>query len=162
MVIMWRYVTGAIAALLITTAGMLLWTSLAGTKSVIGPPPEADARLGPTDVTAPLEASEKTREQRRFLRYDADENGAVSRDEFLVARKKSYARLDLDGDGKLSFDEYAAKATKKFASSDRDRTGSLTPSEFLSTRVARKLLAKGNCPPSLRATNVANPIEDDS
>ena len=159
---MWRYVTGAIAALLITMAGMLLWSSLAGTKSDIGPaPPDVDAPLGLADVTAPLEASEKTREQRRFSRYDADQNGAVSRDEFLLSRRKSYARLDLDGDGKLSFEEYAVKATKKFASSDRDRTGGLTPSEFLSTRVARKSLPKGNCPPTLRTTNAANAADDD-
>ena len=160
---MWRYVTGAIAALLITMAGMLLWSSMAGTKSGIGSaPPEADARLGPTDVTAPLEASEKTREQRRFSRYDADQNGAVSRDEFLLSRRKTYARLDLDGDGKLSFEEYAAKTTKKFASSDRDHTGALTPSEFLSTRVARKSLPKGNCPPSLRAPVAADAGADDN
>ena len=159
---MWRYVTGAIAALLITTAGTLLWSSLAGTKSAIGPvPAEAEAALGATDVTAPLEASEKTREQRRFSRFDADQSGAVSREEFLQSRRKSYARLDLDGDGKLSFEEYAVKATKKFANSDRDRTGALTPSEFLSTRVARKALARGNCPPSLRTTNATNAIDDD-
>ncbi len=160
---MWRYVTGAIAALLITTAGMLLWSSLAGTKSDIGSvPSEANAALGPVDVTAPLEASEKTREQRRFSRYDADQNGAVSRDEFLLSRRKSYARLDLDGDGKLSFEEYAVKTTKKFASSDRDHTGALTQAEFLSTRVARKSLPKGSCPPPLRGPLAADAGDDDN
>lgn len=149
---MWRYVAGAIAALLVTTAGMLLWSSLAGTNTVIGaPPPAGTAPLEAVDVSAPLEASEKTREQRRFSRYDTDENGAVSREEYLLSRRKSYARLDLDGDGKLSFEEYAAKAVKKFAGADRDRTGALTPSEFLATRVARKSGPKGNCPPPLRA-----------
>ncbi len=160
---MWRYVTGAIAALLITMAGTLLWSSLAGTKSDIGPvPSEANAAMGPVDVTAPLEASEKTREQRRFSRYDADQNGAVSRDEFLLSRRKSYARLDLDGDGKLSFEEYAVKTTKKFASSDRDHTGALTQAEFLSTRVARKSLPKGNCPPPLPGPVAADAGDDDN
>ena len=158
---MWRYVAGAIAALLVTTAGMLLWSSFAGTKSLVGAPPSAStAPLGAVDVSAPLEASERTREQRRFSRYDADENGAVSREEYLVSRRKSYARLDLDGDGKLSFEEYAAKAGKKFASADRDRTGALTPGEFLATRVARKFGSKGNCPPPLRAAPDAG--DDDS
>lgn len=157
---MWRYVAGALAALLVTTAGMLLWSSLAGTKSLVGaPPPAANAPLGPVDVSAPLEASEKTREQRRFARYDADENGAVSREEYLQSRRKAYARLDLNGDGKLSFDEYAAKAVKKFAGADRDRTGVLTPVEFLATRVARKSGPKGNCPPPLRAS--ANTGDED-
>lgn len=158
---MWRYVAGGIAALLVMTAGTLLWSSWAGTKSLVGAPPSAaNAPLGPVDVAAPLEASEKTREQRRFSRYDADENGAVSRDEYLLSRRKSYARLDLDGDGKLSFEEYAAKAGKKFAGADRDRTGTLTPGEFLATRVARKFGAKCNCPPPLRAT--ADAGDDDS
>ncbi|MFO1241360.1 MAG: histidine kinase [Sphingomonadaceae bacterium] len=152
---MWRYVGGGIAALLLTVAGMLFWSSQAGTKSLLGTPPAArDEPLGIADVGAPLEASERTREQRRFSRYDADENGAVSRDEYLQSRRKSYARLDLDGDGKLSFEEYAAKAVKKFASADRDKTGALTPAEFLATRVARKPGVKGNCPPPpLRANS---------
>lgn len=158
---MWRYVAGAIAALLLTVAGMLFWSSQAGTKRLLGAPPSAgNAPLGPVDVAAPLEASEKTREQRRFSRYDADENGAVSREEYLQSRRKSYARLDLDGDGKLSFEEYAAKAVKKFSGADRDRTGTLTPSEFLATRVARKFGSKGNCPPPLRAP--AETGDDDS
>lgn len=160
-VIMWRYVTGAISALLLTMAGALLWSSLAGTKASIGQaPPESDAPLGLADVNAPLEASERTREQRRFSRYDADQNGAVSRDEYLLSRRKTYARLDLDGDGKLSFEEYAVKATKKFAGADRDRTGVLTPAEFLSTRVARKSSPKGNCPPPLRAPVTADADDD--
>lgn len=149
---MWRYVAGAIAALLATTAGMLMWSSLAGTKSLVsGPPTARNAPLGPVDVAAPLEASEKTREQRRFSRYDADQSGVVSRDEYLLSRRKAYSRLDLDGDGKLSFEEYAAKAVKKFSGADRDRSGTLTPGEFLTTRVARKSGPKGNCPPPLRA-----------
>ena len=158
---MWRYVAGGIAALLVMTAGTLLWSSLAGTKKLVGAPPSAaNAPLGPVDVAAPLEAVEKTREQKRFSRYDADENGAVSREEYLLSRRKSYARLDLDGDGKLSFEEYAAKAVKKFTGADRDRTGTLTPGEFLATRVARKSGPKGNCPPPLRVT--AETGDDDS
>jgi len=158
---MWRYVAGGMAALLAMVAGTLLWSGLAGTKSLVGAPPSAaNAPLGPVDVAAPLEASEKTREQRRFSRYDADENGAVSREEYLLTRRKSYSRLDLDGDGKLSFEEYAAKAVKKFASADRDRTGALTPGEFLATRVARKSGPKGNCPPPLRVAAEAG--DDDS
>lgn len=145
---MWRYVAGAFAALLLSVAGMLFWSSQADTKSILGAPPASEqAPLGAVDVAAPLEASDRTREKSRFSRYDADENGSVSREEYLQSRRKSYARLDLDGDGKLSFDEYAAKAIKKFASVDRDRTGALTPAEFLATRVVRKTGPKGNCPP---------------
>ena len=158
---MWRYLAGACAAILLTVAGMLFWSSQARTKNLLGAPPVPKVEpLGIVDVAAPLEASERTREQRRFSRYDADENGAVSRDEYLQSRKKSYARLDLDGDGKLSFEEYAAKAVKKFASADRDRTGVLSPAEFLATRVARKPGARANCPPPPLRTNSGNEDDD--
>ena len=97
---MWRYVAGAFAALLLSVAGMLFWSSQAGTKSILGAPPASEqAPLGAVDVAAPLEASDRTREKSRFSRYDADENGSVSREEYLQSRRKSYARLDLDGDG---------------------------------------------------------------
>ena len=150
---MWRYLAGAISVFLVMIAGTLIWSSFAGTKSIIGPPPRAgSARLGAIDVNPPLEASDKTREQKRFSRYDADQNGAVSRDEYLLSRRKSFARIDVDGDGKLSFEEYAAKAVKKFGDADRDHSGQLTPAEFLATRVARKASSpKAKCPPPLRA-----------
>ena len=34
--------------------------------------------------------SEKTREEKRFLRSDHDKNGAISRDEFLAARRRNF------------------------------------------------------------------------
>ena len=160
---MWRYLVGVASALLMMTAGAFLWASLARSKSDIPPAPgEATASLGLVDVVAPLEASEKTREEKRFSRYDEDGNGAVSRDEYLLSRRKNYERLDLDGDGKLSFDEYAVKTVKKFTGADRDRTGALTAAEFLTTRVVRKSSPKGNCPPPLRAPAGVEAGDDDA
>ena len=74
------------------------------------------------------EASDRTREQKRFDRYDKDRNGAVTREEYLASRRKAYARLDLNQDGQLSFDEWAAKTTTKFAAADGDRSGSMNSS----------------------------------
>ena len=119
-----------------------------GTKKLVGAPPSAaNAPLGPVDVAALARSGRKDARAKRFSRYDADENGAVSREEYSLSRRKSYARLDLDGDGKLSFEEYAAKAVKKFTVPIATGRVRWTPGEFLATRVARKSGPKGNCSP---------------
>lgn len=156
---MWRYAAGAAAAVLFMTAGAFLWSSFAHSNSEMPlPPAKAASRpVGFADLSPPVEASEKTREEKRFSRYDKDKNGAVSRAEYLVSRQKAYAKLDTNGDGKLSFDEYAIKAVQKFAKADRDGTGALTAVEFSSTRAIRKAAPKKDCPPTLRA-----PVDDDA
>lgn len=160
---MWRYVTAAVAVVLIGAATVLLWSGAAGSRSPgTRQTPAADGAMDAFDVAQPPEASDKTREARRFARYDADRNGAVSRDEYLLARRKAYARLDLDGDGKLSFDEYAAKAARKFADADKDRTGALNAQEFEATRVVRKNPPRANCPPGLQAAKRTASPDDDS
>ncbi|RZL70179.1 MAG: histidine kinase, partial [Sphingomonas sp.] len=74
-------------------------------------------------------------------------NEKITREEYLVQRRKAYARLDVDADGKLSFDEWAVKATTKFADADRDKSGTMTAPEFATTAVKRKGPARVNCPP---------------
>ena len=44
-----------------------------------------------------------------FERYDTDENGSVSKEEFAAAREEGYKRRDANGDGKLYVDEYVAE-----------------------------------------------------
>ncbi len=136
--------------MLMMTAGILVWRSSADAVQTDFPaaPPANDAMTF-ADVSPPIEASEKTREEKRFSRYDKDKNGAVSRGEYLISRQKAYAKLDTNADGKLSFDEYAVKTVAKFATADRDRTGALTAAEFMTTRVVRKT-AKSKCPPPSR------------
>lgn len=114
------------------------------------PPQAAPSSSAVTaDVAAvidPPQASERTREQKRFDRYDRNRDGKVDRDEYLLNRRKAFARLDTDGDGKLSFDEYSAKAIAKFAKADADRSGTLNAAEFATTRVQRK--PKPKCAPA--------------
>ena len=159
---MGRFVAGVASAVLLMAAGAFGWQSLNTPASAIPEPPAAsDAPLGLADVAAPLEATEKTREEKRFSRYDKDKNGAVSRDEYLLSRRKAYAKLDTNRDGTLSFDEYAVKTTAKFAKADGDRTGALTPAEFLTTRVARKSPKSKNCPPPRLIQPQASDSSDD-
>ena len=151
---MGRFLAGVAAALLLVTAGFFVWRAQAERVGVVAPPPAmagiSEAPLGIADLAGPPAASERTREQKRFLRYDRDKNGAVGRDEYLFARHKAFAKLDLNGDGKLSFDEYAVKTVTKFAAADHDRNGQLTATEFATTRVVRKSRPRANCPPTPR------------
>ncbi len=149
---MWRFLAGVGSALLLMAAGMTIWRSRAdavgatqATDMFASPSADIATPLGFADIAAPIEAGEKTREQKRFSRYDQDENHAISQGEYLASRRKAYARIDLNGDGRLSFEEYAAKAVIKFAKADRDKSGVLTAAEFLTTRVVRKTVGT-KCP----------------
>ncbi len=148
---MWRYLAGAVAAMLLMGAGVLLFRGTAR-EPVLPAMPQALAQAeegGALPDTVP-EASPKTREQKRFNRYDKDRDGRITRDEYLVSRRKAYAKLDTNGDGRLSFDEWAARTTLKFTTADADRSGTMDAKEFATTAVKRKPRAapKCVCPPA--------------
>lgn len=159
---MWRFLGGVVSALLLVTAGLFIWKAQAERQSLVPAMPVAGeaAPMGIADLAGPPSASEKTREEKRFQRYDKDRNGAVGRDEYLVSRQKAFAKLDLNHDGKLGFDEYATKAVVKFAGADRDKNGALTAVEFASTRVVRKVKPRVKCAPLVRASAVADEAEE--
>jgi hypothetical protein len=157
---MWRYLVGGVAALLMAGAGILIWSGMASRDTRIPPPPPqvamlaapAAAMAADTPIEAP-QATEKTREQKRFDRADHNKDGKIDRDEYLAARHRNFAKLDSNGDGKLSFDEYAAKAEIKFAGADADKSGTLSPVEFATTKVVRK--SKPRCAPAQAAPSPA-------
>ena len=136
---------GVAAGLLLAGAGLLLWRGDAEANDPL--PPRAEARADGGDLPDPPRADERTREQRRFDRYDKDRNSQITRDEYLASRRKAYAKLDADGDGRLSFDEWAIRTTSKFVKADADGSGVLTAAEFATTRVVRKSKPKCDCPP---------------
>ncbi|WP_066794924.1 histidine kinase [Sphingomonas soli] len=142
---MWRYFVGAGGALLLAVAGMFLFRGTAAQQPLVPPPPAA--AVASEEEALPDEApsaSAKTREQKRFDRYDKDRNDAITRDEYLASRRKAFAKLDINGDGKLGFDEWAAKTTARFTGADKDKSGTLTRAEFLTTAPKRKP-AKPKC-----------------
>lgn len=150
------YLAGAGSMLLLLAAGFFLWTGLVRRDG--SPIPTAPAALASltNDAMAlpePPEATEKTREQKRFSRTDHDHDGKIGRDEYLQLRRKNFAKLDTDGDGRLSFDEYAAKAIAKFDGADADKSGALDAAEFATTRAVRK--TKPRCPPAAAAQRAA-------
>lgn len=142
---MWRYLAIAAAGLMLAGGGLLLWQSDAAGPTLPSPAPAADAQ--DASVGPPPAASEKTREEKRFGRYDKDKDGKISREEYLASRRKAYAKLDTNGDGRLSFDEWSAKTSDRFAKADSDRSNVLTPEEFATTKVQRKTVRPAPCVP---------------
>lgn len=156
---MWRYAVGAGAALLLAFGGFLLFQHgpvRAPLAAMLQPAPAAAGAVVPLPDAAP-EADAKTREQKRFDRYDKDRNDAVSREEYFAARHKAFARMDLDHDGRLSFEEWATKSIAKFGGADGDKSGTLTRAEFATTApkrrppTARCACAKAAPPPAAAA-----------
>lgn len=156
---MWRYFVGVGAALVLGVAGLFLLRGSAASPVKLPAAPAAHAAVVAAEGTLPEEApsaSAKTREQKRFDRYDKDRNDAVTRDEYLLSRRKAYAKLDANHDGRLDFDEWAAKTTTKFAGADADKSGTLTRTEFLATAPKARAGAKPRC------VCPAVPVKDDA
>ena len=61
--------------------------------------PHALPKADPADLTgpAPPEATELTREQRRFFRYDRNRDLKITRNEMLSTRSDAFRKLDKDG-----------------------------------------------------------------
>jgi uncharacterized protein YxeA len=148
---MWRFLAGVGSALLLCGAGLVWWTSTsepAPLLTAVQPPlarsPES------TETVAPPQAEERTREEKRFDRYDKDRDQSITAEEYLASRRKAYAKLDANGDGRLSFEEWAKKTTDKFGKADADRSRTLSRAEFATTKVVRKTPARRDCPPPAR------------
>lgn len=141
---MWRYVVGAAALALLIGAGWLLLqgdrpSEFAARAATLTPAMPAAVPQDDDQVPVTLpEAPERTREQKRFDRYDKDRDAKITRDEYLLSRRKAFVKLDLNHDGQLSFDEWSAKTAKRFADADADQSGALTATEFATTKPKRK------------------------
>lgn len=142
-----RTILGALGALVLVAIGLFWWQGRAEVEQG-APPPTAPAPLpDETDIPAadvagltgpaPPEATELTREQQRFGRYDRDRNGAVSRNEMLSTRTEAFRKLDKDRNNLLTFEEWAVATVNRFEGADRDRDAELTAEEFASTRPKR-------------------------
>jgi hypothetical protein len=161
---MWRYLVGACGALLLGLAGMFLFRGSAAPERMLPAMPAANSAAA-GEQAAPLpdeapSASAKTREQKRFDRYDKDRNETVTRDEYLATRHKAFAKLDTDGDGRLSFDEWSAKTVAKFTGADKDRSGSLTRTEFAATAMKRSTRPRCACQPSTKPATTKEEADD--
>jgi len=148
-----RIVLGAFAALVLVAVG-LFW--LQGRAEVEqGAPPPAPPTERPTglpsaDVAglegpAPPEATELSREQRRFFRYDRNRDLKITRAEMLSTRTDAFRDLDTDGNNLLTFEEWAVTTVQRFEGADADRNGELTQKEFATTAPRPSATPRCNC-----------------
>jgi hypothetical protein len=148
-----RLVLGGVIALALVGIGVFWWQGRAQVERGAPPPmaqpgrpdpevlPLADARdlQGP----APPEATELTREQRRFFRYDRNRDLRITRNEMLSSRTDAFRKLDRDGNNLLDFEEWAVATAQRFDRADANRDRELNQAEFATT--AQRPAAKPKC-----------------
>ena len=150
-----RFLGGAVAALLLASAGLWLWQGRAENEIPVVPPPPALAEGLPEAATnapafgdappIPPEAPKTSREEQRFNRYDRNRDEIISRLEMMGSRTKAFKSLDKDGNNLLSFEEWAAATAERFAGADVNRDKLLTRKEFASTRPKKAARPECRC-----------------
>ncbi len=142
-----RMLINALLTLLLVAGGLFWWQGRAqiepGTEPPEAPADElaspAPGPLPSADVAgmrglAPPEATEITREQRRFARLDRDIDGRITRNEMLSTRTRDFRKLDTDGNNLLTFEEWAVATGNRFKMADRNGDLWLTREEFATTK----------------------------
>lgn len=135
-----RFLAGAAVCFLLMTGAFLFWQSRAADSPSLPRAPAASTSAislfgGSEPLQAP-EASEKTREEKRFSRADKNKDGKIEAEEYFAARRRNFDKLDVNHDARLSFEEYAAKAIDKFNTAG-GRKGWLSEAEFATTAAPR-------------------------
>jgi hypothetical protein len=149
-----RVVLGALVALMLTGVG-LFWLQGRAAVEQGAPPPAAPAPPPPTGLPSadisglqgpePPEATELTREEQRFFRYDRNRDRRITREEMLSSRTDAFRGLDKDGNNLLTFEEWAVATSDRFAGADADGDGELNPAEFATTAPRPKPRPACNC-----------------
>lgn len=149
-----RFLLGGLAALVMAGIG-LFWLQGRAEVDRAAPPPQASPSVDPKELPsadmgnlvgpAPPEATELTREQRRFGRYDRDRDGRISRNEMLSTRADAFRKLDKDGNNLLTFEEWAVATADKFDHADANHDQFLTTAEFRTTAPPPKPKSKCSC-----------------
>ncbi|NMW31453.1 hypothetical protein HKD42_05220 [Altererythrobacter sp. RZ02] len=151
-----RMLLGGLITLVMVGLGLFWWQGRAQVEEA-APPPAIEASE-PAIVTSdipvsdagdmvgpkPPEATELSREERRFFRYDRDRDRSISRNEMLSTRSAAFRKLDKDGNNLLTFEEWAVATANRFDKADANGNEKLTPEEFATTRPKRKA-AKPAC-----------------
>ena len=148
-------VVGSTASLALVGLGLFWWQGRAQVEEGAPPPMvvESEAPLpevppvdpGEAIGPAPPEATELTREQRRFFRYDRNRDWRITRTEMLSTRSNAFRKLDKDNNNLLDFEEWAVATVDKFEGADADGDNELTPGEFATTAPKRRKKPRCAC-----------------
>ena len=155
---MGRFLAGSIAALLLVAAGLFWWQSEAerGAQPLVAQggakaqtpslPGEGDPDAQGAPPPAPPEADKRTREQKRFDRYDRNRDGIITKLEMMASRTAAFRKLDKDGNNLLSFEEWAVRTSDRFTGADANRDGRLIAAEFATTAPKPATARPSACP----------------
>ena len=141
------FVTGSFVTIGLLGVGLFWWQGRAEVEAAAPPPdpmafappaydpdklPFADpgAMRGP----APPEATELSKEEQRFFRYDRNRDWRITRSEMLSTRASAFRKLDVDGNNLLTFEEWAVTTVEKFEGADANGDRELSPAEFATTK----------------------------
>lgn len=134
-------ILGVFVGLLLAGVGTFWWQGRAQVEMNAPPPPEVEEVVfdpeelpitdpGEMEGPAPPEASELTREEKRFFRYDRNRDRKITRNEMLSSRSDGFRKLDVDGNNLLTFEEWAVTTATRFDEMDTDGNAELTQAEF--------------------------------
>lgn len=135
-------VLGVFLGLIFAGVGVFWWQGRAQVEANAPPPPEPEeiVEINPKALPesdpgemigpAPPEASDLTREERRFYRYDRNRDRKITRNEMLSSRADAFRKLDKDGNNLLTFEEWAVRTSDRFAEMDGNGDAELSQAEF--------------------------------
>jgi hypothetical protein len=136
-------ILGILGGMVLSGVGIYWWQAAAQVEDKAPPPPDPEATIAPDQLPlvdasgmrgpAPPEASDLTKEEKRFFRYDRNRDREISRNEMLSTRSAAFRKLDIDGNNLLTFEEWAVTTAERFDSADKNGNGKLTPAEFATT-----------------------------
>ncbi len=138
-----RLVLGGVLALVMVAVGLFWWQGRAAVDEGAPPPMAQPASPDPASLPtanpgdpkgpAPPEASELTREEQRFFRYDRNRDRRITRNEMLSTRSDAFRKLDKDGNNLLDFEEWAVATVGRFETADGNGDRELDMAEFRTT-----------------------------
>ena len=154
-----RLVLGAVGALILVGVGLFWMQGQAQVQEAAPPPDPASLGQGElldpdalpaADIAGlegpePPEASELTREQRRFFRYDRNRDLTITRNEMLSTRSDGFRKLDADGNNLLTFEEWAVTTATRFEEMDSNGDLKLTAAEFATSAPTPRATPRCNC-----------------
>lgn len=152
-----RVLLGVLVGLLLVAAGLFWWQGRAD-MAVGVPPPASPAGLPSANASgtigvAPPEATEVTREMRRFDRFDRDRDNRITRNELLAPRADAFRKLDVNHDNLLTFEEWAVRTSDKFKGADANADGWLSRTEYATTKPKPKIKPVCRCAPPAKAAS---------